>query len=349
MASSSNPVKDVLVVATSITSALIYSGNGTVGAPSFSFTSDTDSGMYRVGANHIGFVTNGVSQVTVSTTALNTRTGFPIAVGTKAFLVDDATDVLALKNGTAAQEFRIYGTTTGPKYLSLSHDGTNGFINASTNGATATLKLQTVGVTRWNINQGGTLYPEGDGTQNIGSSGNRAAALYSLRGIFGVATNDSSNSIYIGNDTAESLVFDTAAGQSTFNGRRASTSQASRAIVASGDIIMGLNADGWDGAAYRNAAKIEFGVDATPGSSDMPGFIKMYTTPDGSATPGLSLYISSAKVVTFYHATFHTTAVTLTNGAAAQVGTLTNAPAAGNPTKWAPVNDNGTTRYVPMW
>lgn len=40
---------------------------------------------------------------------------------------------------------------------------------------------------------------------------------------------------------------------------------------------------------------------------------------------------------------------TITTGAGAQVGTLTNAPAAGNPTKWWPINDNGVTRYVPAW
>ncbi len=39
----------------------------------------------------------------------------------------------------------------------------------------------------------------------------------------------------------------------------------------------------------------------------------------------------------------------LTNGAAAATGTLTNAPAAGNPTKWVPINDAGTTRYIPAW
>jgi hypothetical protein len=37
------------------------------------------------------------------------------------------------------------------------------------------------------------------------------------------------------------------------------------------------------------------------------------------------------------------------NGAASATGTLTNAPAAGNPTKWIPVNDNGTTRFIPAW
>lgn len=44
----------------------------------------------------------------------------------------------------------------------------------------------------------------------------------------------------------------------------------------------------------------------------------------------------------------HTT-VSYGNGAAAQIGTLTNAPAAGNPTKWIPIDDNGTTRYIPAW
>lgn len=39
----------------------------------------------------------------------------------------------------------------------------------------------------------------------------------------------------------------------------------------------------------------------------------------------------------------------LTNGAGASVGTLTNAPTAGNPTKWVPIDDNGTTRYIPAW
>jgi hypothetical protein len=41
--------------------------------------------------------------------------------------------------------------------------------------------------------------------------------------------------------------------------------------------------------------------------------------------------------------------VGLTNGAGASTATLTNAPTAGNPTKWVPIDDNGTTRYIPAW
>ena len=37
------------------------------------------------------------------------------------------------------------------------------------------------------------------------------------------------------------------------------------------------------------------------------------------------------------------------NNAAGNAGTLTNAPAIGNPTKWIPINDAGTIRNVPAW
>ena len=37
------------------------------------------------------------------------------------------------------------------------------------------------------------------------------------------------------------------------------------------------------------------------------------------------------------------------NGAGANAGTLANSPVTGNPTKWIPIDDNGTTRYIPAW
>lgn len=43
------------------------------------------------------------------------------------------------------------------------------------------------------------------------------------------------------------------------------------------------------------------------------------------------------------------TNATMTNGAGAQVGTLTNSPVAGSPTTWFAINDNGTVRHVPAW
>ena len=46
-------------------------GDGTVGAPSIAFTSDTDSGLYRIGANNVGLAVNGAKVVDVATTGVS--------------------------------------------------------------------------------------------------------------------------------------------------------------------------------------------------------------------------------------------------------------------------------------
>lgn len=70
-------------------------------------------------------------------------------------------------------------------------------------------------------------------------------------------------------------------------------------------------------------------------------------TPVLGAATGTSVALTGG--ITTGNATLHTTTTALTNGAAAAAGTLLNAPVAGNPTKWVPINDNGTIRYIPTW
>jgi hypothetical protein len=68
-----------------------------------------------------------------------------------------------------------------------------------------------------------------------------------------------------------------------------------------------------------------------------------------------SMVIAASDAVTFKagvtvgSTTLLTSSVALTNNAAAATATLTNAPTSGNPTKWIPINDNGTTRNIPAW
>lgn len=45
----------------------------------------------------------------------------------------------------------------------------------------------------------------------------------------------------------------------------------------------------------------------------------------------------------------HRTTAALANGAGSGAGTLSNAPTAGNPTKWIAIDDNGTSRKIPTW
>lgn len=55
-------------------------------------------------------------------------------------------------------------------------------------------------------------------------------------------------------------------------------------VVVDGDFVFSLLGEAYDGAARRSVAAIDFIVDGTPGSGDMPGRIALSTTPDGSAT-----------------------------------------------------------------
>lgn len=61
-----------------------------------------------------------------------------------------------------------------------------------------------------------------------------------------------------------------------------------------------------------------------------------------------SAYLAT-DIYTGNTAFMHRTTAALANGAGAGAGTIANAPAAGNPTKWIPIDDNGTTRYIPAW
>jgi hypothetical protein len=70
--------------------------------------------------------------------------------------------------------------------------------------------------------------------------------------------------------------------------------------------------------------------------------VKLADDSDYANLKAKELVVSSGTVMMRSSAAF-------TNGAAAAVGTLNNAPAAGDPTKWIAIDDNGTTRYIPAW
>lgn len=99
-------------------------------------------------------------------------------------------------------------------------------------------------------------------------------------------------------------------------------------------------------AALNSFSRLNFGGT----TSSFPAIRRTTTSlnirlADDSADAGLT-----ALSITTSQATFmHITSVALSNGAGVSLGTLANAPAAGDPTKWIPINDNGTTRYIPAW
>jgi len=75
------------------------------------------------------------------------------------------------------------------------------------------------------------------------------------------------------------------------------------------------------------------------------------STAIGATTPSTGAFttLSATGDITTGSTTLHKTSVALTNGAGVSLGTISNAPAVGNPTKWIGINDNGTVRYIPAW
>lgn len=69
-------------------------------------------------------------------------------------------------------------------------------------------------------------------------------------------------------------------------------------IVQVSDVLGIVEFAGDDGATVRTAAAIRGTVDGTPGSSDMPGRLGFFTTPDGSATALERLRVNNAGAIT---------------------------------------------------
>jgi hypothetical protein len=84
-----------------------------------------------------------------------------------------------------------------------------------------------------------------------------------------------------------------ASGSITFEKSRGTV--ASPTAVLSGDEAGYIYFRGYDGSAYLPAALILSRIDGTPGSSDMPGRLQFYTTPDGSSSVTEALRISSRR------------------------------------------------------
>lgn len=136
LALSTNSVDRITVDTSNVTSTLPYlSPSGSVTAPSFAFSADADgsgTGVYRVGANNLGFAANGVASGDISASALwtigtvNTSVAhkvngdLTVAKGTSdtdATIVYDSSgttrnSVLIFKqNGTAKADIGVTGST----------------------------------------------------------------------------------------------------------------------------------------------------------------------------------------------------------------------------------------------
>lgn len=83
---------------------------------------------------------------------------------------------------------------------------------------------------------------------------------------------------------------------------RSRGSESAPTIVQNGDLLGVMDGLGFDGTDFEIGAQIDYVVDGTPGSNDMPGAIVFKTTPDGGFTPATAATISNDKTLTLYGA-----------------------------------------------
>jgi len=99
--------------------------------------------------------------------------------------------------------------------------------------------------------------------------------------------------------------------------------------------------------SLASAVNTYFFANGTPASVDPTGGGYFYVT--GGVLHWVDSSGTDTQITVSASGQLASTSVGYTNNAGAAAGTLTNAPAAGNPTKWIPINDNGTIRNIPAW
>ncbi len=140
---------------TTITGAF-KGASGSVGLPMYSFSADTDSGMYRIGANNIGLSVNATKILDIATTGLGvTGTVSPTTTVTNAVgtvLLPSYTFVGDLNSGFYwIGADNIGAAVNGAKVLDISTSGLNVIGTVSSNGTAFAPLPQSVGMVNGTI------------------------------------------------------------------------------------------------------------------------------------------------------------------------------------------------------
>lgn len=209
-----------LYVGTNITFGGVSLGaNGSSGAPTYSFSGETTTGIYKTGASTVDISLGGTRSYAFHTTGayfLSNSMSLFLGESSDLVLTRDAANMLAQRNGVNAQAFNIYNTYTnasnyerfeaswGANVLSLrtaaAGTGTQRALWIYTMGSAA-LSFGTNNTLRWNISSSGHFLAQADNTYDIGASGaTRPRSIYLATALIGPGTVSSVYTIRLAND-----------------------------------------------------------------------------------------------------------------------------------------------------
>ena len=270
--------------------------DGLQATPSLTFTNDLNTGVFRSGADALAIVTGGQYAIAcTSTQAVGIQTANPSTAlhvaGNARVGADDVTDAhLQIGKGATGNRnsyIDIVGDTTYTDYgLRVIRNNT---------GANATSELK----------------HRGTGALNFTTE--EAAPIVFNTTNSPRATIDTSGRLLVGTSTTDTSYYDTTTYTPHFQFKGSTLSSSSMSLTrtdgsgpliwlqagASGQVpgnnafVGGVAFSGYDGANYKNAARIEVFTDAATGSGDMPGRLVFSTTADGASSPTERFRISS--------------------------------------------------------
>jgi hypothetical protein len=196
------------------------------------------------------------------------------------------TEVLPIVQGGQTKQVSVNNLTAGKTVLATAFD-----TDVAAAGATLSGTTLAADGTDTNINL--AITPKGSGGLGINGSPTGDLAGSTLTAKFCVKQDESGPvaGFVKANNSA-------ATPGATVYGCRSRGTLAAPTIVQNNDVLATYLGLGFDGTDLAIAADIEFQVDGTPGSDDMPGRILFKTTPDGTQTPVEAMRIDSAQNVT---------------------------------------------------
>ena len=276
-----------LTTSGSVDAEKVLVASGTAAAPSYTFSGDTDNGLYYAGTNSIGLATAGTNAILIDS---SNRVG----IGTAS-----PSSVLHIKANTDA--------TTLPSII-LEDSGTASTRLSSISNVTGDLRLA---ATASLTDLRSYIYLQDD-RQIIFGRSNSEAARIDTSGRLLVGTSTATNNVYV-NESLALVRVGTGYGGASFTSysgttpahssflvfsRSRGTADGTFTEVVADDALGNLVFRGADGTGWSEAARIQCFADGdwtTSGdTTDSPGRLVFSTTADGSSSPTERLRIDSS-------------------------------------------------------
>jgi len=308
--------------------SVVLGANGSASAPSFSWSSDTNTGMYRTQADHIGFTTAGTKRVEIASDGGLYAYADVIASGrvkgdrlsvmegssTIGHLIREETitgagssnDLCLFAETGLDLHFMTGGSVT--KVLTLDTSNNVTFANQITGSISGSGRIlnETASATNPTLNPrndesstgiggvGSSVYIISNGTTNSTYSGTDAtfAGKVTVNSTQGLEVNS-----VTGGGAPRFWLYDYKNDNESANiqfHKSKGDSIGSHGLVADGTDIGRIAFYASDGNSWEASAEMRAEIDGTPADGDVPGRLSFSTTPDGSSATVERVRITSS-------------------------------------------------------